>query len=68
MVEYVRARDVEIVPDFGERGPIDLIVERGAAAIDALPDAISASPDAGSSTARPPTPATMRACPTCSRR
>jgi type I restriction enzyme R subunit len=43
---YVRARDVEVVSDFGKRGLIDLIVERGADAVEALPDDIKASPDA----------------------
>ena len=43
---YVRARDVEVVSDFGKRGLIDLIVERGADAVDALDDDIKARPDA----------------------
>lgn len=43
---YVRARDVEVISDFGNRGLIDLIVERGADAVDALPDEVKKSPEA----------------------
>jgi type I restriction enzyme R subunit len=43
---YVRARDVEVISDFGKRGLVDLIVERGAEAVEALPEEIKASPDA----------------------
>ena len=43
---YVRARDVEVISDFGKRGLIDLIVERGADAVDALPEEIRKKPEA----------------------
>lgn len=43
---YVRARDVEVISDFGKRGLIDLIVERGADAVDVLPEEIRAKPEA----------------------
>lgn len=43
---YVRARDVEVISDFGKRGLIDLIVERGVDAVDALPEEIKAKPEA----------------------
>jgi type I restriction enzyme R subunit len=43
---YVRARDVEVISDFGKRGLVDLIVERGADAVHALPEEIRANPEA----------------------
>ena len=43
---YVRARDVEVISDFGRRGLIDLIVQRGSDAVDALPEEIRARPEA----------------------
>jgi type I restriction enzyme R subunit len=43
---YVRARDVEVISDFGKRGLVDLIVERGPDAVDALPAEIRARPEA----------------------
>jgi len=43
---YVRAKDVEVISDFGKRGLIDLILERGADAVDALPEEIRKKPEA----------------------
>ncbi|MGW9821387.1 type I restriction enzyme, R subunit [Methylorubrum extorquens] len=43
---YVRARDVEVISDFGKRGLIDLIVERGADAVELLPEEIRKKPEA----------------------
>jgi len=55
---YIRADDSETLMDFEELGLIELIVEKGTAALEALPEGIRNSPEAtlpgnpGSLTAR----------------
>lgn len=43
---YIRADDSEVLVDFEEFGLIELIVEKGADALDSLPEGISGNPEA----------------------
>ena len=74
---YIRADESEQVSAFDDLSLIQLVVERGAAAVDDLPEGIRNDPEAVAETIEnnvrrviidehPSTPGTTTACPACS--
>ena len=76
---YIRAEESEKVSEFDDLSLVQLIVERGAQAVKALPEASArrrrpprrrsrTTSASSSSTSRPSTRSTTRRCPSCSTR